>query len=79
MLSGRGSMMVECNGKPAERDVEAGTLIHVQAGVFHASVNTGPDPWRMLVVYCPPGPEAELRRDPAVKLGPPKRETSHAH
>ncbi len=79
MLSGRGKMMVEIGGKPVEKDVAPGTMIHVPPGVFHASVNTAPEPWRMLVVYCPHGPEEEMRRDPAVKIEPPKRKAKHGH
>ncbi len=72
VVSGRGRQMVEIDGKPAERDIEAGMLVHIPPDVFHSTVNTGKAPMRLLAVYAPPGPEAELRVMPGVRLEPPK-------
>lgn len=43
-----------------EREVSAGELVYIPAGVEHSTRNTGWEPLRFLAVYGPPGPEAEL-------------------
>ena len=73
VVSGRGRQMVEIDGKPLERDIAAGTLVHIPPDVYHSTVNTGKSPMRLVAVYSPPGPEAELRAMPGVRIEPPKR------
>ena len=48
-------------------------LIHIPPDVYHATVNTGQEPMRLLAIYAPPGPEAELRAMEGVRIEPPER------
>lgn len=73
VLEGTGIQMVEEDGKPVEREVGPGTLIHIPPDVYHSTAGTGDSPMRILAVYAPPGPEAELRRMDGVRIEPPKR------
>ena len=73
VLDGKGIQMVEEEGKAVEREVGPGVLIHIPADWMHSTVNTGKGPMRILAVYSPHGPEAELRRMKGVKIEPPER------
>ena len=73
VLSGKGRQMVEVNGEAQEQEVGPGVLIHIPPDVYHSTVNTGDEPMRLLAIYAPPGPEAELRRMDGVRLEPPRR------
>jgi oxalate decarboxylase/phosphoglucose isomerase-like protein (cupin superfamily) len=72
-LEGKARQMVEIDGKQETREVGPGVLIHIPPDVFHSTINVGKTPVRILAVYAPPGPEAELRRAPGVRIDPPKR------
>jgi len=74
VLEGRGMQMVEEDGTPVEREVGPGVLIHIPPGAFHSTVSTGDGHMRILAVYSPPGPEAELRAMEGVSIKPPCRE-----
>ena len=73
VLSGRGDQMVEVDGEPQRREVGPGVLIHIPPDVYHSTVNIGEGPMRLLAIYAPPGPEAELRQMDGVIVEPPKR------
>ena len=73
VIEGKGLQMVERGGTQVEREVEAGVLVHIPPGVFHSTINTGGGPLRILAVYSPPGPEAELRAMDGVVIEAPKR------
>jgi oxalate decarboxylase/phosphoglucose isomerase-like protein (cupin superfamily) len=73
VLSGRGLQVVDALGGRVEREVGPGVLIHIPPDVFHSTVNTGEGPMRLLAIYAPPGPEAELRAMEGVVIEPPKR------
>ena len=73
VLSGRGRQVVEPAIGRVEREVGPGTLIHIPPDVYHSTVNTGDEPMRLLAVYAPPGPEAELRKMEGVIIEPSKR------
>jgi oxalate decarboxylase/phosphoglucose isomerase-like protein (cupin superfamily) len=73
VLSGKGDQMVEVDGEPVMREVGPGVLIHIPPDVDHSTVNTGDGPMRLLAIYAPPGPEAELRQMEGVVIEPPKR------
>jgi oxalate decarboxylase/phosphoglucose isomerase-like protein (cupin superfamily) len=51
--------------------VSEGDVVHIPADIFHATINAGWEPLKMVAVYCPPGPEALLRTLPGVRLIPP--------
>jgi len=73
VLSGKGQQVVEPESRRVEREVGPGVLIHIPPGVYHSTVNTGNEPMRILAIYAPPGPEAELRKMEGVIIEPPKR------
>jgi len=73
VLEGVGDQMVEVGGEPVTRPVGPGVLIHIPPDVIHSTVNTGDGPMRLLAIYAPPGPEAELRAMDGVTIEPPKR------
>ncbi|MHC4480727.1 MAG: cupin domain-containing protein [Planctomycetota bacterium] len=75
VLSGTGLQSVEWGGRRLERQVGAGVLVHIPPDAFHATVNTGSGPMRLLAIYAPPGPEAELRQMEGVRIEPPQRDS----
>ena len=70
IVSGRGNQMIDVDGEKW-RPISEGDVVHIPADIFHASINTGWEPLKMVAVYCPPGPEALLRTLPGVRLIPP--------
>ncbi len=73
VVSGKGRQVVETKSGKLEREVGPGMLIHIPPDVFHSTVNIGDGSLRLLAIYAPPGPEAELREMEGVKIEPPKR------
>ncbi len=73
VVSGKGRQMVEIDGRPVEREIGAGVLVHIPPDVYHSTVNTGREAMRLVAIYSPPGPEAQLRSTPGVRIEPPKR------
>jgi oxalate decarboxylase/phosphoglucose isomerase-like protein (cupin superfamily) len=71
VIDGEGRQVVDLPGEPP-REVTAGTMIHIPAGIYHSTVNTGAAPMRILAVYSPPGPEAVLRSLPGCRIEPPE-------
>ena len=67
VLSGEGEQTIEGE----TRKIGPGALIHLPPDVFHSTVNTGWEQMKILAIYSPPGPEAELRQAPGVKILPP--------
>jgi oxalate decarboxylase/phosphoglucose isomerase-like protein (cupin superfamily) len=74
VIEGEGIQTVEPDGVYMEREVAAGTLIHIPADVYHSTVNTGDTPMKLFAVYSPHGPEAILRAMPECRVEPAKRE-----
>jgi oxalate decarboxylase/phosphoglucose isomerase-like protein (cupin superfamily) len=70
VVSGAGKQMVESGGESWE-PITAGDLIHIPPDVFHATMNTGWEPLKMVAIYSPPGPEALLRSLPDCQIVPP--------
>jgi oxalate decarboxylase/phosphoglucose isomerase-like protein (cupin superfamily) len=52
------------------RDVEAGEMVYIPAGVEHGTVNTGWETLKLLAVYAPPGPEDVLADLPDCTIVP---------
>lgn len=75
VLSGTGEQTVDIGGESLRREVSPGALIHIPPDVYHSTVNTGQEPMRLLAIYAPPGPEAELRAMEGVRIEPPVRST----
>src|SRR5690242_2131172 len=61
VLSGEGRQMLD-DGEPFP--VKAGDTIYVPTAVFHATINTGWAPLRLLAIYNPGGPEKMLEHLP---------------
>jgi oxalate decarboxylase/phosphoglucose isomerase-like protein (cupin superfamily) len=75
VLSGAGEQTVDIAGQTLRREVSAGVLIHIPPDVYHSTVNIGQEPMRVLAIYAPPGPEAELRAMEGVRIEPPQRQS----
>ena len=74
VLSGQGLQVVEPESGKTEREIGPGVLVHIPPDVFHSTVATGVEPMRVLAIYAPPGPEAELREAPGVVIEPAQRQ-----
>lgn len=57
ILSGEGEQTVD-DGDPFP--VRAGDTIYIPTAIFHATLNTGWEPLRLLAIYNPGGPEKDL-------------------
>lgn len=68
VLSGEGEQMLD--DQPAVT-VRSGACIYVPADVYHATLNTGAEPLRLLIVYAPAGPERLLREIPGCQVVEP--------
>jgi oxalate decarboxylase/phosphoglucose isomerase-like protein (cupin superfamily) len=72
VISGEGEQMVEDpEGNPVTQQVSAGCTVFVPESRFHSTLNTGPGPMQLFVVYSPAGPELALRELPDFRLLPP--------
>ena len=67
VVSGIGEQMVA----QERRAIAAGDLIHIPSDVEHETINTGWENLKLLAIYAPPGPEAELRAMPECTTLPP--------
>jgi oxalate decarboxylase/phosphoglucose isomerase-like protein (cupin superfamily) len=67
VMSGEGEQMVDDQPPVA---IRPGASIYIPADIYHATVNTGWEPLRLLVVYSPAGPERLLRDIPGVRITP---------
>ena len=62
VVAGTGVQMVEDEqGRPVRQPVSAGDMIHIPADVYHETINTGWEALKLLAIYSPGGPEAQLR------------------
>jgi oxalate decarboxylase/phosphoglucose isomerase-like protein (cupin superfamily) len=70
VVSGQGNQMIDIDGEKWQ-PVNAGDLVHIPPDMFHATINTGWEPLKLIAVYAPPGPEAFLRTLPGCRILPP--------
>lgn len=69
VISGRGKQMIEDeDGMPIVQEVGPGCTIYIPESRFHSTLNTGPEPMQLFVVYSPAGPELALRELPDFRL-----------
>ena len=68
IISGEGEQVVA----DERRKVGPGTLIHIPPDLFHETINTGWEEMKIIAIYAPPGPEAELRKMPGCRIVPPE-------
>lgn len=74
VISGTGEQMVEdSQGNPIIRQIGPGCSVYVPASRFHYTINTGPEPMTVFVVYSPAGPEQFLKTLPGVQIQPKQR------
>ena len=57
VLCGDGELLT--SGRPP-LPITSGAMIFIPPGCLHATLNTGKDFMRVIIVYAPPGPEREL-------------------
>lgn len=72
VLTGTGRQVVEVADESREQVIGPGVLVHIPPDCYHSTVNVGSEPMRILAIYAPPGPEAELRRMKGVTIEPPE-------
>jgi oxalate decarboxylase/phosphoglucose isomerase-like protein (cupin superfamily) len=68
VLSGEGDQMLDDGGENWF-PVRAGETIYVPKAMFHATINTGWQPMRLLAIYNPGGAERVLRDLPDFREG----------
>jgi len=74
VISGQGEQMVEDpQGRPVTVKVGPGSTVFVPESRFHSTLNTGPGPMQLFVVYSPAGPELALRDLPDFRIIPAKK------
>lgn len=66
VVRGRGEQEVDGD----VREITAGEMVYVPAGVEHGTVNTGWETLTLLAVYAPPGPEDVLAELPECTIIP---------
>jgi oxalate decarboxylase/phosphoglucose isomerase-like protein (cupin superfamily) len=64
--------MIDIDGGETWQPIIAGDLVHIPADIFHATINTGWEPLKLIAIYDPPGPEALLRLLPDCLILPPE-------
>ena len=52
------------------REIGAGEMIYIPAGIEHGTINTGWETLKLLAVYAPPGPEDVLADLPECEIVP---------
>jgi quercetin dioxygenase-like cupin family protein len=67
VVSGQGVQVV--GGE--KQTVGPGTCIHIPPDVFHETINSGWEQMKIIAIYAPHGPEAELREMPECTVLPP--------
>jgi oxalate decarboxylase/phosphoglucose isomerase-like protein (cupin superfamily) len=70
VVTGEGRQMIDIGGEKWEA-LGAGDLVHIPPDIYHATINTGWEPLKLIAVYSPPGPEAFLRTLPGCTIVPP--------
>jgi oxalate decarboxylase/phosphoglucose isomerase-like protein (cupin superfamily) len=68
VLSGEGEQMVD--DQPPVK-IGPGACIFIPDGIYHATLNTGSERMRLLIVYAPTGAERLLRDIPGCRVLPP--------
>ncbi|NQT66908.1 MAG: cupin domain-containing protein [Actinobacteria bacterium] len=73
VIEGEGDQTIEVNNKLEKKKVKRGDLIHIPAGAYHGTINTGKKPMVIFAVYQYAGPEVYLRNLPECVIEPPKK------
>jgi oxalate decarboxylase/phosphoglucose isomerase-like protein (cupin superfamily) len=70
MVQTNGYLVETPEGTPITQKVGPGCTVYVPESRFHSTLNTGPGPMQLFVVYSPAGPELGLRDLPDFRLIP---------
>ena len=68
VIEGTGMQTVELTSGILEKEINTGELVHIPTAVFHSTINSGDGPMKLIAIYSPFGPEAELRRMDGVEI-----------
>ena len=68
MIEGTGIQTVELESGKLEKEIGPGELVHIPTAVYHSTVNNGDGPMKLIAIYAPFGPEAELRKMEGVRI-----------
>jgi oxalate decarboxylase/phosphoglucose isomerase-like protein (cupin superfamily) len=68
VIEGKGMQTVELPSGTLEKDITAGELVHIPTAIYHSTINSGDEPMKMIAIYAPFGPEAELRKMEGVHI-----------
>ena len=52
----------------ADFHLTAGELVHIPTAIYHSTINSGDELLKMIAIYAPFGPEAELRKMDGVHI-----------
>ena len=72
VIEGTGIQTVELTSGILEKEIVTGELVHIPTAVYHSTINSGDVPMKLIAIYSPFGPEAELRRMDDVEIEPAK-------
>ena len=59
---------VELPSGTLEKEITAGELVHIPTAIYHSTINSGDQLLKMIAIYAPFGPEAELRKMDGVHI-----------
>tara|TARA_B100001996_G_C18546731_1_gene549193 strand:+ start:483 stop:902 length:420 start_codon:yes stop_codon:yes gene_type:complete len=76
VIEGNGMQTVELASGVLEKEINAGELVHIPTAIYHSTINSGHQPMKLIAIYSPFGPEAELRRMEGVQIEPAKKNRS---
>ena len=62
VIEGKGLQTVELPSSMLEKEIIAGELVHIPTAIYHSTINSGDELLKMIAIYAPFGPEAELRK-----------------
>ena len=68
VIEGTGIQTVELASGMLEREIGPGELVHIPTAMYHSTVNNGDTPMKLVAIYAPFGPEAELRKMEGVEI-----------
>ena len=68
VIEGTGIQTVELESGMLEKEIGPGELVHIPTAVYHSTVNNGDSPMKLIAIYAPFGPEAELRKLEGVQI-----------
>ena len=68
VIEGTGIQTVELASGKLEKEIGPGELVHIPTAIYHSTVNSGDVPMKLVAIYAPFGPEAELRKMEGVEI-----------